>query len=209
MIEQPLFAIFATAVSRQAAVGAEHAVTGHDDGDAIVAVCASDGACCSGPANSFAELVVDGGFSERHFEQLVPDALLERSADDDERDREYLPRSVEVFAELFAGLIEESMLAERWRAAEEFVDARELSRQRAPVAELTEQKAAIVCDRGHRSERCVDQIRNQHARELSRPPKKILLVRFVRSPFNSREAKPENDRTDRTNLTKTTELELL
>ena len=43
MIQQPLLAPQAPAVAAQIAVGADHAVTRHDDRKAVVAVCATDG----------------------------------------------------------------------------------------------------------------------------------------------------------------------
>src|SRR5665648_1197787 len=58
------------------AVGADHAVTRHDDGQRVAVVCAADGPCGGGPADAACQFAVRDGRAVGDAPQRLPDGCL-------------------------------------------------------------------------------------------------------------------------------------
>src|SRR6202011_4220329 len=98
--EQPPLPVETAAVTRQRAVGADHAVTRHDDRHGVPTVGEADGARRARRAHPPREFAVADGLTERDVLQRGPYSELERSAAHGERQVERRPAPVEVLAEL-------------------------------------------------------------------------------------------------------------
>ena len=88
MPQQPAFAPDSAAVTAECAVGSHDAVAGDDDGDAVVAVRASDGALRPRMTDLIRELRIGTNFSRRDGAQPSPNLLLKGRASRDDRRRE-------------------------------------------------------------------------------------------------------------------------
>src|SRR5579871_227439 len=91
--EQPLLALEPPAKAHQRAVGADDAVTGHDDRDGVSPVRKSDRTHCLGIPDSLGETAVAQGLAERDRDECPPDALLEDRALESQRQIEDAPRA--------------------------------------------------------------------------------------------------------------------
>jgi len=72
-IEQELLAPEAAAIPAHLAVLVDHAMTGNDDGDAILAVGPADRADCTRMGDRMSQPLVRLSFSIRNIEQSLPD----------------------------------------------------------------------------------------------------------------------------------------
>src|SRR5688572_13160804 len=107
--EEPALAVTSAAVSREAAIGVDHAMTWNDDGDAIVAIRAADRPGSAGTIQTHRDRVVRGRPAERNLQELRPDARLKGASLEHERDRKGLAPAQEVFVELSLRLVENGM----------------------------------------------------------------------------------------------------
>ena len=79
-LKEPAFEMFAEGESAQRAIGADHAMTGHDDADRIGRIGATDGARGSWIAKLRCNLAVGPGLAVGNRAQRRPDVLLELGA---------------------------------------------------------------------------------------------------------------------------------
>ena len=135
-LEQPELAPQAAAVAAQAAAGRDHAVTRDDDGDAVGAVGAADGAGRAGHAELARELGVGARLPVGDTQQRLPHSLLERAAGVGQRQVERLPAPGEVLVQLGAQAVEQRTAARRERAGEAPAHGVELGLEHAPVRVL-------------------------------------------------------------------------
>jgi protease PrsW len=99
--QQPLLAIEAAAVAGQRPVGADHAVTGHDDRDRIAAVGETHGARGERRlAERGGHLAVAGRHAVGDLGELRPDGELERGTAGRQRQVKHGPRAREILREL-------------------------------------------------------------------------------------------------------------
>ena len=118
MIQQPLLAPQAPAVAAQIAVGADHAVTRHDDRKAVVAVGATDGSRGARAVELVGELRVGRGVPVGDLQEPPLHCVLEGRARHDQRNREARQRPGEVAADLIGDRVEVRVAARHDRAVE-------------------------------------------------------------------------------------------
>ena len=84
--QQPLFARHAAAITGEAAIAANHAMTGHDHRNLVGAVGRRDGTCGSGFANLARLLAIAARLAVGNRKQRPPDGLLKGRAYQVQRD---------------------------------------------------------------------------------------------------------------------------
>src|SRR6478752_6968755 len=102
VLEQPLLALEPAAVARERAAFADHAVTGHDNADRILAVGESHRTRGLGVANAARQLAIALGNPERDLGQRFPHRVLKRTALAGDLDLEALQLAGEVSLQLRA-----------------------------------------------------------------------------------------------------------
>ncbi len=100
MRQQPLLALQPAAISRERAVGADHPVTGHQDGNGIPPIREPHGARGAGLADPPGQLSVAPSLAVRNFRELPPDTLLKFRALQAQRQIERPPPPRKIFLEL-------------------------------------------------------------------------------------------------------------
>src|ERR1700722_12876396 len=80
MLQKPAFALDASAVTCEGAIGSDDAVTRHDDSDRVGAVCETDCSDGVGSADLFGQLSVRDGCAVRDLSQRAPYLTLEGRA---------------------------------------------------------------------------------------------------------------------------------
>lgn len=79
-VEEPFFAVYATGVSDQPAIGTYYAVTGDDDPEFILAIGGACGANAFGIAEGSGELHIGDSLPIGYSGEVLPDALLKGCA---------------------------------------------------------------------------------------------------------------------------------
>jgi len=87
VVEEPAFALDASAISSERSVRSYDAVTRNYDGDGVVAVGCADGPDCVGMTDAASEFSIGCGRATRYVAQFLPDLTLERRASGGDRDR--------------------------------------------------------------------------------------------------------------------------
>ena len=80
MAEQPTLAVEAAAKTGERVIGADHAMTGHNDGDRIGAIGKADGADRLRPPDLGGQCAIAQRLADRNGAQRRPDFALERCA---------------------------------------------------------------------------------------------------------------------------------
>ena len=100
VVEQPLFALQTAAVAGEAAVFADDAVAGNEDGEAVGTVGGGHGAYGGRFSKLFGQRLIMGGFAVRDGLQRVPHPPLKRAAGGVQRHAKLAARTLEIFAQL-------------------------------------------------------------------------------------------------------------
>src|SRR5438094_4447592 len=80
MAQEPGLAVKAAAIADERAVGADHAVTGYDDGNGVMVVGKTDGACTVLVADPLGNVAIGGGGPAWDAPELGPNSHLEWGA---------------------------------------------------------------------------------------------------------------------------------
>ena len=103
-LKQGAFAMEATPISSEAAVGTDHSMARNDDADGVVSVGQPHRPRGSGPADLACDLPIRRGLSIGDIEQGSPDSPLERGSLESEGDVELGELAIEVGLELVDGV---------------------------------------------------------------------------------------------------------
>src|SRR5437016_629405 len=159
VLEQPLLAPQPAAVPGQRAVGADHAVAGHDEAQAVVAVGSSDRAHRGPATDRRCDIGVGARRTGRNGKKRIPyRALKGRAAERDRRGKAELAAG-KVRRELVADLREVSVRAGQNRALELLLHDLDFALEAPPVHEFEQCEAAVISERKHRAERSLEPLR--------------------------------------------------
>jgi hypothetical protein len=151
-VEELPFSPESTAITDELSVGADDAMAGNDDGDAIVSVGARHGPHRGGLSDRLGQPGVGRRGSRRNTLELGPDAALEGRAWHVHRNVELPPFAGKIFGELIADDSEDRRLATLELAFERASHSVELRAEHAAVRELEQQEVRLGGCGDHRAD---------------------------------------------------------
>src|SRR5271165_4571400 len=110
VLEQPAFAVEASAIAAKAASGGDHPVARDDDRDRVLAIGGSDCPAGAGLADTPGQLGIRDGRAVRDFAQLMPDSPLKRCSRQIECEVKAGRDAIEISLELAADLAENGII---------------------------------------------------------------------------------------------------